>query len=51
MNAERYMEMLERFLRNELNVDELNSLWFQQGGATVHSTQIYTAVLKEMFPG
>jgi hypothetical protein len=51
MNAGQYMEMLETFLQNELNLHELNSLWFQQGGAIAHSAHIYMVVVREMFPG
>jgi hypothetical protein len=52
MNAEWFMEMLlETFLWNQLILHELNSLWFQQGGATARSAKIYMAVLREMFPG
>jgi hypothetical protein len=43
--------MLETFLQNELNLRQLNSLWFQQDGATAHSARISMAVLREMFPG
>jgi hypothetical protein len=50
-NTERYTAMLETFLRNEFNLCQLNSLWFQQDGATAHSAWISMAVLKEMFPG
>jgi hypothetical protein len=51
VNAEQYTAMLETFLRNELNLRQLNSLWFQQDGATAHSARISMAVLREMFPG
>jgi hypothetical protein len=45
------MTMLKTFLQNELNLCQLNSLWFQQDGATAHSTWISIAVLMEMFSG
>jgi hypothetical protein len=52
VNAERYTAMLETFLRNELNLRQLNSLWFQQDGATTtDSARISITVLRELFPG
>jgi hypothetical protein len=51
VNAERYMAMLEEFMRNELNPRQLNSPWFQQDGETAHSARISMAVLTDMFPG
>jgi hypothetical protein len=50
VNAEQYTAMLEIFQQNELNLCQLNSLWFQQDGETAHSTWISMAVFREMFP-
>jgi hypothetical protein len=45
------MAMVETFLQNELNLCQLNSLWFQQDKETAHSAQISVAVIRKMFPG
>jgi hypothetical protein len=51
VNSDQYMAMLEIFLQNELNLCQLNSVWFHQNGVTTHSAQISFAVLRKLFPG
>jgi hypothetical protein len=36
VNDTQYTATLEIFLQNELNLRQLNSLWFQQDRATAH---------------
>lgn len=53
VNTERYVKMLKDFLRPTLaGLQEYNSLtWFQQDGATCHTSNASMEVVKEMFPG
>lgn len=53
VNTERYVAMLEGFLAPELeNSRIVNSrTWFQQDGATCHTSNDSMAVVKQMFPG
>lgn len=52
VNTERYVAMLEGFLAPELeNSRIVNSrTWFQQDGATCHTSNDSMAVVKQMFP-
>jgi hypothetical protein len=50
VNSERYKVMLETFLQNELHPRQHVPLWFQQDGATAHTSRICMAVLREIFP-
>jgi len=47
--------MLETYLRQRLEEmaeeHDLRDVWFQQDGATEHTTRISLAVLQQMFPG
>jgi transposase len=55
VNANRYCDMLENFLRPKIDEygDEhnLEDFWFQQDGATTHTARRPRAILKEVFPG
>jgi len=43
--------MLENFLRPRLEeFDDYEDVWFQQDGATVHTTRRSLGILREMFP-
>jgi hypothetical protein len=43
--------MLETFLRPKLDDVDTEDVWFQQDGATAHTTRRSLRVLREMFPG
>lgn len=47
VNSERYVNMIETFLTNEIDVNE--STWFQQDGATAHTARISMAALRHLF--
>lgn len=53
VNTDRYVAMLQEFLRPSLSgMQEYNSLtWFQQDGATCHTSNASMQVVQEMFPG
>jgi hypothetical protein len=51
VSADQYMAMVETFLQNELNLYQINSLWFQQDEETAHSAQISVEIIRKMFPG
>lgn len=51
INSERYIHMLETFLRPELRRLGQNQVWFQQDGATAHTARQTRIVLQNMFPG
>jgi hypothetical protein len=55
VNANRYCDMLENFLRPKIDEYEeehnLEDFWFQRDGATAHTARRPRAILKEMFPG
>uniref|UniRef100_UPI00358E2D47 uncharacterized protein n=1 Tax=Myxine glutinosa TaxID=7769 RepID=UPI00358E2D47 len=52
VTSDRYIDMLENFLRPQLEHLELEELdvWFQQDGATAHTARRSLQVLREMFP-
>jgi hypothetical protein len=50
VNAEQYTVLLETFLCNELHPCQQDLLFFQQDGATAHTVQISTQVLRTVFP-
>lgn len=53
VNGDRYLDMLNNFLRpqlNNLNDNQRENLWFQQDGATSHTTRRALNLLQEMFP-
>ena len=51
VTADRYVEMLETFLRPKLDDVDTEHVWFQQDGATAHTARRSLGVLREMFPG
>ena len=54
VTSDRYCEMLERFLRPkvaQLLADyEPDDVWFQQDGATSHTSRRSLGILQDMFP-
>ena len=54
VTSDRYCEMLERFLRPkvaQLLADyEADDVWFQQDGATSHTSRRSLGILQDMFP-
>ena len=52
VNSDRYCEMLETFFRPKLNMlHDMDNDWFQQDGATAHTSRRKTGILRDMFPG
>ena len=52
VNSERYCVLLDTFLRPRLDeLDDRNNVWFQQDGATAHTSRRSMRILREMFPG
>jgi len=53
VTSARYVEMLNNFLRSELERRQVNirDIWFQQNGATAHTARASMAVVRQMFPG
>lgn len=55
VNSDRYCAMLQNFLRPKLGdvFDEhgAENVWFQQDGATSHTSRRSLGILREMFPG
>jgi hypothetical protein len=51
VTADRYVEMLETFLRPKLDNVDTEHLWFQQDRATAHTARRSLGMLREMFPG
>jgi hypothetical protein len=51
VNEARYREMLEYFLWAELEGKDLDDMWFQQDGATAHTTPANIGLLRTRFPG
>lgn len=47
----RYREMLTNFFVPKLQNMDLNSMWFQQDGATCHTARETVELLHESFPG
>jgi hypothetical protein len=52
VNSKRYVEMLRTFLEPELEALGINKadVWFQQDGATAHTSDASMKVVREMFP-
>ena len=54
VTSDRYCEMLERFLRPKvaqlLADHEPDGVWFQQDGATSHTSRRSLGILQDMFP-
>ena len=51
VTTDRYVEMLETFLRPKLDDVDTEHVWFQHDGATAHTARRSLRVLREMFPG
>ena len=52
VNSDGYCEMLETFLRPKLNMlHDMDNVWFQQDGATAHTSRRAMGILRKMFPG
>ncbi len=51
VNGERYRTMITDFLWPELDDMDVDNMWFQQDGATFHTTIATMALLHEKFPG
>jgi hypothetical protein len=54
VNSDRYCATLEKFLRPKLDdlfdQQEANNVWFQQDGATAHTSRRSLGILREIFP-
>ena len=51
VSSDRYCDMLQNFLRPKLDELEEEYAWFQQDGATAHTSRRSLLILREMFPG
>ena len=54
VNAERYIHMLNTFLRPQMKRQRLHNMqnvYFQQDGATPHTARLSMDVVRRMFPG
>ena len=50
VNSDRYLNMLQEFFFPRLDKLDLGDIWFQQDGATAHTSRASMAVLREHFP-
>lgn len=50
VNSARYVNMLQEFFFPRLNELDVGDTWFQQDGATAHTSRASMAVLREHFP-
>jgi len=50
VTSDRYVEILETFLRPKLDDVDTEDVWFQQDRATAHTARRPFRVLREMFP-
>ena len=51
VNSERYGHMITDFFLPAIEEYDLENMWFQQDGATCHTTRANMALLQETFPG
>ena len=51
VTSERYLKMLQDFFLPKLNEMGLDDVWFQQDGATAHTSRASMVFLNETFPG
>ena len=51
VNSERYGHMITDFFLPAIEEYDLENMWFQQNGATCHTTNANMALLQETFPG
>ncbi|GFW87225.1 transposable element Tc3 transposase [Trichonephila clavipes] len=49
VNGDRYRAMITNFFIPELNIHDVQELWFQQGGATCHTARATIDLLKDTF--
>ena len=49
VNGERYRAMLNEFLFPKIEEDDMDDIWFQQDGATCHTTNIIIDLLRTVF--
>ena len=50
VNSDRYVNMLEEFFLPRTDELDHEDIWFQQDGATAHTSKASMAVLREHFP-
>ena len=50
VNSERYVSMLEQYFFPEIEELNLGDIWYQQDGATAHTSRVSMSVLRERFP-
>ncbi|PNF25374.1 hypothetical protein B7P43_G10917, partial [Cryptotermes secundus] len=50
VNSQRYVDMIKNFFEPALEEMHLGNVWFQQDGATAHTTQASMTVLWSKFP-
>ena len=50
VNGERYPEMTSNFFLPKMQELDLHDMWFQQDGATCHTTRVNMTLLQETFP-
>ena len=51
VTSDRYVNMLQNFLKPKIKDLEHHNVWFQQDGATAHTAGSSMKILKEMIPG
>lgn len=51
VNSNRYCVMINTFLRPKVNELNDRDIWFQQDGATSHTSRRAIGILRDMFPG
>ncbi|QQP32968.1 Transposable element Tc3 transposase, partial [Caligus rogercresseyi] len=51
VNSERYVKMLQDFFLLPIEELDRGQIWFQQDGATAHTSRASMNVLREHFPG
>lgn len=51
VNSVRYVTMLREFFFPALEAMQLEDTWYQQDGATAHTSRVAMNVLRQMFPG
>ena len=48
-NSERYRTMLNEFLFPKIEEDDMDDIWFQQGGVTCHTANVTINFLRTVF--
>lgn len=51
VNSRRYKAMIQNFFAPALAELNVQNAWFQQDGATAHTSRASLQLLREMFPG